>query len=300
MPRRKRSYLPDCAFHITAVTHGGELWFDELRSEIVEIVALALERTDAVLLAYAIMSNHIHLVVRQGKAPLSQLMHPVCQRTAYAVHRRFKRSGYVMGYRYFDTPCGDESHLRNAILYTHRNPVEAGMCKDAGEYPWSSHSAYLSRGQSGIHVATLRPAVGLFGSGLPDRTPQQDYADFYKWYDACKNVGPDELRPQAPGLTAGDEFWLQNFGKKTAIVEEYFRRDLNVVVEQTLREQTPRITLRQLRAGGRTRSILEIRNVVIERALRAGHRPVNVARFLNTSDSTISRVNVALTRSRQT
>src|SRR5262245_15573974 len=113
MPRRKRSYVPGGAFHITARTHSGEFWFDDLRSERVEIIAIGLSRTDAALIAFAVMTNHLHLVIRQGEAPLSQLMHPVCQRAAYAVQRRLKRKGYVMGYRYFDTLCREEAHLRN-------------------------------------------------------------------------------------------------------------------------------------------------------------------------------------------
>src|SRR5262245_39185834 len=144
MPRRKRSYLPGCAFHITARTHSGEFWFEELRSEILAIIDRALKQTDALLLAYAIMCNHLHLVVRQGDAPLARLMQPIGQRTAYAVHRRCKRKGYVLGYRYFDVPCRGDAHLRNAIMYTHRNPVEAGLCKEPAEYQWSSALAYSS------------------------------------------------------------------------------------------------------------------------------------------------------------
>ncbi|MEX2283593.1 MAG: hypothetical protein WEE89_14000 [Gemmatimonadota bacterium] len=295
MPRRKRSYLPGCAFHITARSHNGEFWPDELRTEIVEIIALGLKQTDAVLHAFAVMTNHIHLVLRQGEAPLSQLMHPVCQRTAYAVHRAVKRTGYVMGYRYFDTPSIEESHLRNAILYTHRNPVEALMCADACDYEWSSHRAYLSASPSEKRISALYAVNDLFASGLPDRTPQQDYADFYVWYDACKKLAPSDPRPYAPGVTAGDEYWLENFGVKR-LAKRSYRPDLRDVVIIALAELAPTISLDALRVGLRTRPLIALRQAIIERALRAGHRPIDVARYLNTSDSTVSRVNVALAR----
>jgi REP element-mobilizing transposase RayT len=292
MPRRKRSYLPGCAFHITARTHCGEFWFEELRSEIVQIVAAALKQTDTLLLAYAIMTNHIHLVVRQGAASLAQLMHPVCQRTAYAVHRTLKRQGYVMGYRYFDSPCRDEAHLRNAIIYTHRNPVEAGMCVAACDYEWSSEAAYRTASPADGRIAALRPAVEVFASGLRDRTAQQDYADYYAWYDACKKLGPGDPPPHSPGVTAGDEYWLNNFSVRPVplIVP---RNDLRDIVRRALTEVAPVVTLDELRAGSRSSQVVAARNAVIDRALRAGHRPVSIARFLNTSDTTVSRVRAA-------
>ena len=166
MPRRKRSYLPGCAFHITARTHSGEYWFEELRSEIVAIIGSALKQTDALLLAYTIMTNHIYLVIRQGDAPLAQLMHPVGQRTAYAVHRRCKRSGYVLGYRYFDVPCRDEALQK-------RNHVHASQPRS---------KRFVQRGH-GIRVV-IRPRLpewaklGKWGGGPPSagRSAAQEWS----------------------------------------------------------------------------------------------------------------------------
>ncbi|MGH7469471.1 MAG: transposase [Longimicrobiales bacterium] len=293
MPRRKRSYLPGCAFHIIARTHNGEFWFEELRPEVLEIIALALKQTDALLLAFAIMTNHIHLVVRQGIAPLSQLMHPLCQRTAYAVHRRVKRKGYVMEYRYFDTPCRDDAHLRNAIMYTHRNPVEAGMCAEACDYAWSSDFAYRTASPEASRILALRPAVHLFASGLTDRTPQQDYADYYAWYDTCKNLGPDDPRPHSPGVTPADEFWMANFSV-TPAPDAFTQRDLSDIVARALADLAPVITLDQIRAGMRSRPVSAIRKTLIAHALQAGHQRIKIARFLSTSDTTVSRVRLPL------
>jgi REP element-mobilizing transposase RayT len=293
MPRRKRSYLPGGAFHITACTHSGEFWFEELRSEIVDIIALALMRTDALLLAFAIMSNHIHLVVRQGSSPLAHLMQPVGQRIAYAVHRRHRRKGYVLDYRYFDTPCSDEAHLRNAIMYTHRNPVAAGLCNDALEYEWSSARAYASGSGNATRLAALQPAIELFASGLPDRTIYQDYLDFYAWYDASKRLGPGEPRPHSPGVTDGDVYWMQNFGT-TRVTADRPRTDLRDIVDRALAESKPEVTLERLRQGAYSRRLVAIRNAIIARARHAGHRSADIAHYLNTSDSTVSRVRSSL------
>ena len=295
MPRRKRSYLPGGAFHITACTHSGEFWFEELRSELVDIIGIALERTDALLLAFAIMSNHFHLVIRQGSSPLSRLMQPVGQRVAYAVHRRHKRKGYVLDYRYFDTPCSDEAHLRNAIMYTHRNPVAAGLCSDALEYEWSSARAYASSSSTALRLVALQPALELFASGLPDRTIYQDYSDFYAWYDACKRLEPGEPRPHSPGVTEGDVYWMQNFGT-TRVSADRPRTDLRDIVKRALAESKPDVTLERLRQGDYSKQLVAIRNVIVAQALRADHRPADIAHYLNVSDSTVSRVRSFLTQ----
>ncbi|MGH7460121.1 MAG: hypothetical protein ACREMA_03715 [Longimicrobiales bacterium] len=107
-----------------------------------------------------------------------------------------------------------------------------------------------------------------------------------------QKLAPDDPRPRTPGVTPGDEFWMENFGA-TRVAYAY-KEDLRDVVARTLAELTPPVTLAQLRAGGRSTALLSVRDVVVERALQAGHRPFRIARFLNLSDSTISRVKATL------
>jgi hypothetical protein len=61
------------------------------------------------------------------------------------------------------------------------------------------------------------------------------------------------------------------------------RADLRDIVLRTLADHAPGLYLELLilRRGGRV--IAEIRGVVIERAIRGGHRGVDIARFLNIS-----------------
>src|SRR5687767_2034783 len=128
MPRRKRSYLPGGAFHIYARTHRKEKWFDEeLRDVIVSIIARALPRSDADLMAWSIMPNHYHLVIQQGIAPIAQLIQPINREIALAVHRKQRRKGHVFERRFFAKSCIDADQLREWIMYTHRNPIRAKL-----------------------------------------------------------------------------------------------------------------------------------------------------------------------------
>ena len=42
---------------------------------------------------------------------------------------------------YWDRFIRDEKHLAAAIEYIHENPVKAGLCRHAVDWPWSSGSA---------------------------------------------------------------------------------------------------------------------------------------------------------------
>jgi REP element-mobilizing transposase RayT len=159
MGRRKRSYLPGAAFHLTARTSGHEHWWadDKLRNSVVGIVSDALHRTDARLVAFTIMTNHFHLTVRQGIDPLARLMHPVCQRIALLVRRAHGREGHIFERQFRDKPCASADHLRQVIYYTHRNPVKAGMCAEANEYVWSSACAYTGVQSPATDDEVIRP-----------------------------------------------------------------------------------------------------------------------------------------------
>jgi DNA-binding NarL/FixJ family response regulator len=50
----------------------------------------------------------------------------------------------------------------------------------------------------------------------------------------------------------------------------------------------PNMPLDELRSGGRSRPVVNVRRQVIARALNAGFRPHQIARFLNISPTTVS------------
>ena len=75
MGRRRRPYMPGAVFHITARTQGRVDYFDpRMRDHIREAMATVQQHTDAKLRAFVIMSNHMHVVLQQGVAPLATFM----------------------------------------------------------------------------------------------------------------------------------------------------------------------------------------------------------------------------------
>lgn len=294
MSRRKRSHLPGTVFHLTSRTHRKELLFlnDALRDDIVDIIDKSLTRSDASLIAFTIMPNHLHVVVRQGDAPLSQLMHPLCRGVARASQRRLKLKGHIFGDRFHDKECSGADHLREIVVYTHRNPVRARLCELPADWKWSSRPFYVGE-------TMLKPridgALGLFAVS-PDDDRAALYAGYLRyeeWRRACDCLAEGELRPPQPLYPAGDQYYARHF-TTTPLVERPPRPDLCDIAWKAINELAPGLSLQDVVHYHGSRQIAALRKVIIERALRAGHRNRPVARYMHASDTLVSRVRARL------
>jgi putative transposase len=95
------------------------------------------------LYAYALMANHIHLLLRAPK--LDTLGRPLrwfMTETAKAFNRARGRSGHFWERRYHACLVEDDVYALAALRYLDRNPVRAGLVTDPVTYPWSSCAAY--------------------------------------------------------------------------------------------------------------------------------------------------------------
>ncbi len=94
------------------------------------------------LVAYVVMPNHVHLMIKTHEGfPLSKVVHSWKSFTAHEINKHFKKSGrdaQVWQTEYFDRFIRDERHFDQAVDYIHENPVKAGLCRYAREWPWSS------------------------------------------------------------------------------------------------------------------------------------------------------------------
>ena len=98
------------------------------------------------MLAWALLPNHFHLLLRTGAAPLSDLMRAL--NTGYAVgfNRRHRRSGYVFQNRFKSFLVEAEPYLLELLRYIHLNPLRAGLVTTLPQldgFAWAGHSALV-------------------------------------------------------------------------------------------------------------------------------------------------------------
>ncbi len=98
------------------------------------------------LLAWCIMPNHVHVLIRP-LAPLAGIVQSWKSYTGrWALAHNAELGLGVPGKNlwmreYWDRFIRDESHLHAAITYIHENPVKARLCRTATDWSWSSARA---------------------------------------------------------------------------------------------------------------------------------------------------------------
>ena len=294
MARLKRPFMPGAVFHVTTRCQARTHWFDEeIRHEIVRAIRDSLHKCDAILLAFAVMSNHLHLIVRQMRDPLSALMQPLLTRSAKRTQRLSGANNHIFGDRYSAKSCADVRHTRNAIVYTHTNPVRAGMCKEPLEYLWSSERYYRMPapllGYDDIPVGGLH----LF-SPYPDATHEAVVENYLRYAAVLSPPGAENANEEAVGfleLRGGDEIWLRTFASLSSNGPNPvdLRDDLRDIAQRILARHCPGLELEDLHWIGSPRTVSTARKAIIEAALRAGHSGAKTAKFLRVSEALVSR-----------
>jgi REP element-mobilizing transposase RayT len=152
MPRRARIEVAGATYHVTARGNDGmPIFRDENdRAHLLGLLAGTVRDRRWVCLAYCLMENHYHLVVRTPEPNLSSGMRFVQTRYAKRFNSRHGRRGHVFGDRFHDRRVDDEAHLLTAAAYVVLNPVRAGLVDRPGDWPWSSYGVTVEGDDSGI------------------------------------------------------------------------------------------------------------------------------------------------------
>ncbi|MDR1634320.1 MAG: transposase [Bifidobacteriaceae bacterium] len=116
---------------------------DADRRRFLDSLRRAKGQTGVKVLAYALMGNHVHLLVECPADTLSALVHRAGGRYAQWFNHRYQRIGHLFQNRFKSLPVTDTDYLATAVTYIHLNPVRANLSADATSYPWSSRQAWF-------------------------------------------------------------------------------------------------------------------------------------------------------------
>ena len=145
MPRMSRAVLPGAAHHLTqrGVDRGDVFFTDAQREVYLSLAAWAMPQFGVRVLAYCLMTNHVHWVVApETERSLAQAFGWMHGRYAQHVNAARGRSGHLWQNRFFSCAL-DDVHMWAAVRYVERNPVRAGLVEVAEQWNWSSAPARL-------------------------------------------------------------------------------------------------------------------------------------------------------------
>ena len=142
MPRKSRNSIKTSFYHI--MTQGiNKSYIFERTEDIKYYIKCMFKLKDDYslkIIAYCIMNNHAHLLIKTELIEeLSKYMQRLNIKYSHYFNKKYNRVGYVFRDRYKSEGIYDEEHLYNCIRYIYDNPVKAGICKSASEYPYSNY-----------------------------------------------------------------------------------------------------------------------------------------------------------------
>jgi putative transposase len=146
VPRRARQELPDGTYHVTSRgTNHCTIFTDDIdRKRFLTLLGSVVARYHWTCHAFCLMTNHYHLIVETDRPALSSGMKMLNGRYAQLFNERHDRDGHLFRNRYSAYIIDRDEHFEESCQYVLQNPVRAGLCETASDWPWSGCPALVA------------------------------------------------------------------------------------------------------------------------------------------------------------
>lgn len=136
--RKSRVSLPGHAYLLTTATRHRRHLFRQWSPALALARELHLAGQGEALdsLAWVIMPDHLHWLVRLRAGSLAQLMQSLKSRSAIAINLRRDNPGPVWQKGYLDRALREDEDLRALARHVVATPRRAGLVERIGDYPW--------------------------------------------------------------------------------------------------------------------------------------------------------------------
>jgi putative transposase len=150
MPRQARLDSPGTLHHVIIRGIEKKKIFDDKydRSNFVTRMGDLSEETGTAIYAWALLTNHVHLLLKSGVQGLSNFMRRILTGYAVTYNLRHSRHGHLFQNRYKSIVCDEDVYFQELVRYIHLNPLRANLVKNIYEldrYPWCGHSVIMGR-----------------------------------------------------------------------------------------------------------------------------------------------------------
>ncbi len=147
MARPLRIEFAGAHYHLTARGDRREdIFVDDVdRKAFLGLLGEVCRRFEWTIHSWCLMTNHYHLVARTAHPNLARGMRQLNGVYTQRFNRRHGRAGHVFQGRYTAIVVQEDAYLMELCRYVVLNPVRAGMVRQPGAWPWSSHRAMIGR-----------------------------------------------------------------------------------------------------------------------------------------------------------
>lgn len=218
MPRNVREKSNTGIYHIMLKGINGQVIFedDEDYERFLQTIMEYRDKCGFTVYAFCIMSNHIHLLLKEGEEELGIIFRRIGASYVYWYNWKYKRNGPLFQDRFKSEAVEDDTYLLNVIRYIHQNPVKAGIEKEILKYKWSSYKEYLNSAK----ICHTKVPLGLFSTndqtaiGLFTRFNEEENNDKYLDYEQKIRIDDKEaIRIIKETFQVENSKEIQNFEK---------------------------------------------------------------------------------------
>lgn len=166
-PHRRRSATGIHHVMNRGVDHQPIFFADGDRLELGQRLADIHDTFGVVTLAYCLMANHLHLVLRAPDGVLPEAMHHLTSTYSHRLNARRGRDGPLFRGRYHSIPVESDEYLLWVTRYVHRNALDIAGVETPRDHRWSSYRTYLGLRPSPTFL-DRQPVMDLVGGRIED------------------------------------------------------------------------------------------------------------------------------------
>jgi len=147
VPRSERVKSKSGIYHVLLRGINQETVFhdEEDCRKFLEILKNCRDAAECKIFGYCVMSNHVHILLNEGKEGLPQIIKRIGVRFVSWYNKKYGRSGPLFQDRYKSEPVDSGRYFLTALRFIHQNPQKAWIASKLENYKFSSYADYLKK-----------------------------------------------------------------------------------------------------------------------------------------------------------
>jgi REP element-mobilizing transposase RayT len=118
------------------------------------------------VIAYCLMPNHFHFLLRQdSEYPLNLALGFIFNSYTKAINKRYSRSGTLFQGSFKSIHVEDNKYLIELCRYIHRNPIDDGLVNKIEEWKYSNYHEWIDKRNGSLFNTQFRDKSFPGGKG---------------------------------------------------------------------------------------------------------------------------------------
>ena len=180
------------------------------KTKLLEIINDIKREIEFSIIAYCIMDNHLHLLVKDKDDNLAVVMKKLSVKYAMFYNKVQDRYGYVFQNRFKSEAVENENYLLYVIRYIHNNPVKANITKNLLDYKWSSINDYINDSNKILCDVYKNMVLEYFKT-------KNEFIKFHSIYDT--NLYIDTIEEEQENINNIVQYMIDKYTIKNGITE---------------------------------------------------------------------------------